>query len=120
MRELMVISEYSLELPRRVSPKHRRDLDSSSMKPAEVKRVLDIVEDALELTGAELGEYLERVCGEDSLCAVKSLIICSTIPISRSSMGRRRTRSDPSVGRQLRFPIRISGRNCSRGNGGRR
>ena len=37
------------------------------MKPAEVKRVLDIVEDALPLTGAELGEYLERVCGEDSL-----------------------------------------------------
>jgi serine/threonine-protein kinase len=37
------------------------------MKPAEVKRVLDIVEDALELTGVELDEYLERVCGEDSL-----------------------------------------------------
>ena len=36
------------------------------MKPAEVKRVLDIVEEALQLTGAKLDEYLEEVCGEDS------------------------------------------------------
>src|SRR5210317_558643 len=36
------------------------------MKPAEVKRVLEIVEDALELTGAELDEHLDRVCGSDS------------------------------------------------------
>ena len=37
------------------------------MNPAKVKRVLDIVEDTLELTGTELDEYLERVCGEDSV-----------------------------------------------------
>jgi hypothetical protein len=37
------------------------------MKPAQVKRVLEFVEDALELTGVELEEYLERVCGNDSL-----------------------------------------------------
>ena len=36
------------------------------MNPAEVKRVLEIVEDALELTGVELDEYLDRVCGSDS------------------------------------------------------
>jgi serine/threonine-protein kinase len=36
------------------------------MKPAEVKRVLEIVEEGLQLTGVELEEYLARVCGNDS------------------------------------------------------
>jgi len=36
------------------------------MKPAEVKRVLEIVEEGLQLTGSELDKYLDRVCGNDS------------------------------------------------------
>jgi hypothetical protein len=36
------------------------------MKPPEVKRALEIVEDALELGGRELELYLDSVCGEDS------------------------------------------------------
>ena len=36
------------------------------MKPAEVKRVLDIVEDALPLTGAELGDDDREADGQES------------------------------------------------------
>ena len=36
------------------------------MKPPEVKRALEIVEDALELGGRELELYLDSVCGENS------------------------------------------------------
>jgi formylglycine-generating enzyme required for sulfatase activity len=37
------------------------------MKPADIKRALEIVEDALGLSGDELDSYLDTVCGEDSL-----------------------------------------------------
>ena len=36
------------------------------MNPEEVKQALEIVEDAIELSGRELESYLDRVCGENS------------------------------------------------------